>query len=50
MLFDWNPEKNDWLQQSRGIRFEDIVTAIQAGGLLDTWRTVIPHATPTSDS
>lgn len=35
-LFDWNDEKNEWLQRVRGITFEDIVYHITHGGLLDT--------------
>lgn len=41
-LFDWNTEKNEWLRQVRGVRFEEILYHIQAGGLLD----VIAHNTP----
>ena len=35
-LYDWSPEKNEWLKQARGIAFEDIVFFIDQGGLLDT--------------
>lgn len=35
MYFEWNEEKNIWLQKNRGISFEAVQTAIQAGGLLD---------------
>ena len=31
----WGPEKNDALKADRGISFEHIVVAIEAGGLLD---------------
>ncbi len=31
----WNEEKNKRLKQERGISFEDIEAAIDAGGLLD---------------
>ena len=31
----WSPAKNDVLQRERGIGFERIVVAIDAGGLLD---------------
>ena len=31
----WNPEKNAELKRSRGVSFEDIVLAIDGGGLLD---------------
>ena len=37
--FDWNEEKNTWLKKTRGVSFEDAVTAFGAGGLLD----VIDH-------
>lgn len=33
--FDWNAEKNRWLMENRGISFEDVLYAIQSGGLLD---------------
>ena len=33
--FRWSPEKNDTLRADRGISFESIVVAIEAGGLLD---------------
>ncbi|MCP1727909.1 uncharacterized DUF497 family protein [Natronospira proteinivora] len=31
----WNPEKNRWLLQERGVAFEDVVYALQSNGLLD---------------
>ena len=34
--YDWNDEKNELLQQERGIVFEDIVFHLSQGGLLDT--------------
>ena len=34
--YDWNDEKNEWLRQVRGIRFEDVVFHMAHGGLLDT--------------
>jgi uncharacterized DUF497 family protein len=34
--YDWNDEKNEWLQKGRGIAFEDIVFHLSQGGLLDT--------------
>ena len=37
--FDWNVEKNLMLKQERGITFEEIVFAIEHGGLLD----LVPH-------
>ena len=33
--FRWGPAKNDQLQRDRGISFEQMVVAIEAGGLLD---------------
>jgi hypothetical protein len=35
----WSEEKNLWLKSERGVCFEDIVQAIEAGDLLDD----IPH-------
>lgn len=32
----WDPEKNKLLKETRGIGFEEIKTAIDSGGLLDT--------------
>lgn len=37
--FSWRDDKNEQLQQERGIRFEQIVEAIRAGHLLDD----VPH-------
>jgi hypothetical protein len=34
--YDWNDEKNEWLQRERGVAFEDIVFHLAQGGLLDT--------------
>jgi len=34
-FFDWNPDKNKWLKEQRGITFEEIVFYILHGGLLD---------------
>lgn len=34
--YEWNHEKNEWLQSIRGIRFEDILYDLQHGDLLDT--------------
>ena len=33
--FRWSPEKNEALQADRGVSFESIIVAIEAGGLLD---------------
>jgi len=35
MYFEWNEEKNEWLQKERNISFEEVQTAIQEGFLLD---------------
>jgi hypothetical protein len=33
--FRWNTQKNDRLKAGRGVSFEDVVLAIESGGLLD---------------
>ena len=33
--FRWNSEKNDALKSARGISFENVVVAVETGGLLD---------------
>lgn len=33
--YRWNEEKNEQLKQTRGVSFEDVVLAIESGGLLD---------------
>jgi len=33
--FRWGPEKNEQLKLERGISFENMVVAIEAGGLVD---------------
>ncbi len=33
--YRWNEEKNEQLKQSRGVSFEDVVLALESGGLLD---------------
>jgi len=33
--FRWGPEKNEQLQLDRGISFENMVVAMESGGLLD---------------
>ena len=37
--FRWSPEKNEALKADRGVSFENIVIAIESGGLLD----ILPH-------
>ena len=43
--FDWDPEKNLQLQAERNVSFEDVVTAIASGYLLDIepGRASYPH-------
>jgi len=41
--FSWNPEKNAQLKANRGVSFENVVLAIESGGLLD----VVEHPNPT---
>ena len=33
--FRWNPGKNEALKTTRGLSFENVVVAIESGGLLD---------------
>lgn len=33
--FRWNPRNNEQLKADRGVSFEDVVLAIESGGLLD---------------
>ena len=33
--FRWNAEKNETLKSARGLSFENVVVAIESGGLLD---------------
>ena len=40
--YRWSEKKNEQLKQSRGISFEDVVLALEAGGLLD----VLMHPNP----
>jgi uncharacterized DUF497 family protein len=40
--FRWDPRKNELLKASRGVSFEDIVLAMESGGLLD----VVEHPNP----
>jgi uncharacterized DUF497 family protein len=40
--FRWNPDKNAELQAERSITFEQVVVAVEAGGLLD----VLAHPNP----
>jgi uncharacterized DUF497 family protein len=36
--FDWNDEKNEVLEKTRGVCFEDVVVFIQNGHVLDVIR------------
>lgn len=40
--FRWPPDKNESLRQERGISFEEITVAVEAGALLD----VVAHPNP----
>ncbi len=35
IVFNWNSQKNKILKENRGISFEEIVAAIDEGGLID---------------
>ena len=39
MKFDWNPEKNKWLKESRNITFDEIICLMGEGYL----RAVLTH-------
>ena len=34
--YEWSVDKNEWLEQERGVTFEDVVFHLSRGGLLDT--------------
>jgi uncharacterized DUF497 family protein len=40
--YRWSEKKNEQLKQARGISFEDVVLALESGGLLD----VLAHPNP----
>lgn len=40
--FRWSPAKNAWLARERHVSFEQIVVAIESGGLLD----ILAHRNP----
>lgn len=40
--FRWPPDKNDLLKQARGVSFEEITVAVEAGGLLE----IVSHQNP----
>jgi len=39
IVYDFPADKNQWLIEHRGISFEDVVTAIEAGAML----AILPH-------
>lgn len=41
MRFDWNPEKNKWLEDNRSITFDEITCLINDGYLI----RILKHAT-----
>ena len=42
LRFDWNDEKNEWLQQERGVTFPQVIHRLMHGDLLD----IIDHPSP----
>jgi hypothetical protein len=40
--FRWSPAKNVWLERERHVSFEQIIVAIESGGLVD----VLAHKNP----
>jgi uncharacterized DUF497 family protein len=40
--FRWPADKNDLLKQGRGVSFEDVTVAVEAGGLLE----IVSHQSP----
>jgi hypothetical protein len=30
-MFTWNPQKNDWLKEHRGVCFDDVMIALEKG-------------------
>jgi uncharacterized DUF497 family protein len=40
--FRWSPDKNELLKQERGVSFEEITVAVEAGRLLE----IVPHQNP----
>jgi hypothetical protein len=40
--FSWDPQKNEWLKEERGISFEEIVFHIERGDVLD----ILEHHNP----
>ena len=44
--YRWSEEKNEQLKQSRGVSFEDVVLALESGGLLDVLAYPNPRRYP----
>jgi putative transposon-encoded protein len=44
--FSWNSDKNELLKKEREVSFEDVVLAIEQGGLLDILEHPNPDAYP----
>ena len=40
--FRWAPDKNDLLKHERGVSFEEITVAVEAGALIE----IVPHPNP----
>ena len=40
--YDFSPEKNEYLIKERGMSFEEVIMAIEAGAVLD----ILPHPNP----
>lgn len=40
--FRWPPDKNELLKQERGVSFEEVTVAVEAGALLE----IVPHQNP----
>ena len=45
-VFEWDPKKSEWLKKHRGVSFEEVVEAIEKGGLLRILRHKNPHKYP----
>lgn len=41
MLYEWDEQKNEWLERERGISFEEIECALDNGALVDEF--VLAH-------
>ena len=45
-FYDWNDEKNELLKQLRGVSFEQVVSAIASGDLIDRLNHPNPQKYP----